>query len=78
MEVFLYTDHIRRGSLTSLLGFSVFFFQPVAMLLTFAVAQVASHGAAGSLGKNGKTGKLGQDRLEVRWEAVMFLFNLVI
>ena len=28
--------------------------------------------------KNGKTGKLGQDRLEVRWEAVMFLFNLVI
>ena len=29
-------------------------------------------------GKNGKTGKLGQDRLEVRWEAVMFLFNLVI
>ena len=28
-----------------------FFFQPVAMLLTFAVAQVASHGAAGSLGK---------------------------
>ena len=28
--------------------------------------------------KNGKTGKLGQDRLELRWEAVMFLFNLVI
>ena len=22
--------------------------------------------------KNGKTGELGQDRLEVRWEAVMF------
>ena len=29
------------------------------------------------LGKNGKTGELGQDRLEVRWEAVMFLFNVV-
>ena len=28
--------------------------------------------------KNGEMGKLGQDRLEVRWEAVMFLFNLVI
>jgi len=28
-------------------------------------------------GKNGKTGELGQDRLEVRWEAVMFLFNVV-
>ena len=27
--------------------------------------------------KNGKTGELGQDRLEVRWEAVMFLFNVV-
>ena len=27
--------------------------------------------------KNGKTGMLGQDRLEVRWEAVMFLFNVV-
>jgi len=26
---------------------------------------------------NGKTGELGQDRLEVRWEAVMFLFNVV-
>jgi hypothetical protein len=30
------------------------------------------------MGKNGERGKLGQDRLEVRWEAVMFLFNLVI
>ena len=28
--------------------------------------------------KNGEMGKLGQDRLEVRWEAAMFLFNLVI
>jgi len=28
--------------------------------------------------KNGRRGKLGQDRLEVRWEAVMFLFNLGI
>jgi len=28
--------------------------------------------------KNGERGKLGQDRLEVRWEAVMFLFNLGI
>ena len=28
-----------------------FCFQPVAMLLTFTVAQVASHGAAGSLGR---------------------------
>ena len=28
--------------------------------------------------KNGRRGKLGQDRLKVRWEAVMFLFNLVI
>ena len=28
--------------------------------------------------KNGERGKLGQDRLEVRWEAVMFSFNLVI
>ena len=27
--------------------------------------------------KNGKTGELGQDRLEVRWEAVMCLFNVV-
>ena len=27
--------------------------------------------------KHGKTGTLGQDRLEVRWEAVMFLFNVV-
>ena len=27
--------------------------------------------------KNGKTGELGQDRLKVRWEAVMFLFNVV-
>jgi len=27
--------------------------------------------------KHGKTGELGQDRLEVRWEAVMFLFNVV-
>ena len=27
--------------------------------------------------QNGKTGELGQDRLEVRWEAVMFLFNVV-
>ena len=27
--------------------------------------------------KNGKTGELGQDRLEVRWGAVMFLFNVV-
>ena len=32
-----------------------------------------------NLGKKmGKEEKLGQDRLEVRWEAVMFLFNLVI
>ena len=30
-----------------------------------------------ALKKNGKTGELGQDRLEVRWEAVMFLFNVV-
>ena len=30
------------------------------------------------MGKTGERGKLGQDRLEVRWEAVMFLFNLVI
>ena len=30
------------------------------------------------LGKKGERGKLGQERLEVRWEAVMFLFNLVI
>ena len=30
------------------------------------------------LRKNGERGKLGQDRLEVRWEAVMFFFNLVI
>ena len=29
------------------------------------------------MGKNGKTGELGQDRLEVRWEAVVFLFNVV-
>ena len=29
-------------------------------------------------GKNGEMGKLGQDRLAVRWEAVTFLFNLVI
>ena len=29
------------------------------------------------VGKNGKTGMLGQDRLEVRWEAVMFLLNVV-
>ena len=28
--------------------------------------------------KNGEMGKLGQDRLAVRWEAVTFLFNLVI
>ena len=27
--------------------------------------------------KKCKTGELGQDRLEVRWEAVMFLFNVV-
>ena len=27
--------------------------------------------------KNDKTGELGQDRLEVRWEVVMFLFNVV-
>ena len=27
--------------------------------------------------KNCKTGELGQDRLKVRWEAVMFLFNVV-
>ena len=27
--------------------------------------------------KNGKTGEQGQDRLKVRWEAVMFLFNVV-
>ena len=27
--------------------------------------------------KNGEWGELGQDRLEVRWEAVMFLFNVV-
>ena len=31
-----------------------------------------------NVGQNGEMGKLGQDRLEVRWEAVMFLFNLVI
>jgi hypothetical protein len=29
------------------------------------------------LGKNGKTGELGQDKLEVRREAAMFLFNVV-
>ena len=28
-------------------------------------------------GKNGRRGKLRQDRLEVSWEAVMFLFNVV-
>ena len=33
--------------------------------------------AVRNVGKNGKTGELGQDRLEVRWEAVMFLFNAV-
>jgi len=27
--------------------------------------------------KNGERGKLGQERLEVGWEAVMFLFNIV-
>jgi hypothetical protein len=27
--------------------------------------------------KNGERGKLGQDRVEGRWEAVMFLFNVV-
>ena len=27
--------------------------------------------------KHGKTGELGQDRLEVRWEAHMFFFNVV-
>jgi len=38
-----------------------------------------THGSAQWNGweKNGKTGELGQDRLEVRWEAVMFLFNVV-
>jgi hypothetical protein len=30
-----------------------------------------------SLKKKCKTGELGQDRLKVRWEAVMFLFNVV-
>jgi len=29
------------------------------------------------MGKNGKRGKLGQERLEVGWEVVMFLFNIV-
>jgi len=27
--------------------------------------------------KNGERGKLGQERLEVGWEVVMFLFNIV-
>ena len=27
--------------------------------------------------KNGERGKLGQERLEVSWEVVMFLFNIV-
>ena len=31
----------------------------------------------GFLGKNGERGKLGQERLEVGWEVVMFLFNIV-
>ena len=38
---------------------------------------VDSLGGWESQGKNGKTGMLGQDRLEVRLEAVMFLFNVV-
>jgi hypothetical protein len=30
-----------------------------------------------NMGKNGERGKLGQERLEVGWEVVMFLFNIV-
>ena len=36
-----------------------------------------SHASIIGWEKHGKTGELGQDRLEVRWEALTFFFNLV-
>ena len=40
-------------------------------------AEDSAEGSLQTPRKNGERGKLGQERLEVGWEVVMFLFNIV-